>query len=190
VRRALPQGRHPRAGAAGRRPRRARLRPHKVEVLADGQQFVAFGLHPGTGRPYAWPDGSPLDLERDDLPPLDARAAARFAAAAEGLLVARFAARPVPPLGGRASRPGSAPRTPPRPARDLGEARAVLAALDRLPNADLAYGDWIAVGYALKAALGEAARPVFLAGRRPRPRTTRPRREGVGVRQGSVALMV
>jgi hypothetical protein len=25
-----------------------------VEILAAGQQFVAFGLHPGTGQPYRW----------------------------------------------------------------------------------------------------------------------------------------
>jgi hypothetical protein len=55
--------------------------------------------------------------------------------------------------------------------RHLGEARAVLAALDRLPNADLAYDDWIAVGHALKAALGEAVRGVFLAWSRAAPKS-------------------
>lgn len=29
----------------------------RVEVLADGQQFVAAGVHPKTGRPYTWPRG-------------------------------------------------------------------------------------------------------------------------------------
>jgi len=27
----------------------------QVEVLADGQQFVAYAIHPDTGKPYAWP---------------------------------------------------------------------------------------------------------------------------------------
>jgi hypothetical protein len=140
-------------------------RPHRVEVLADGQQWVAYGTHPGTGRPYAWPDSSPLDLEWQDLPQIDAAAAARFVAEAEGLLVRHFHARPKEGRRPRArTAPGDwKPGPPPRPVRDLGEARAVLAALDRLPNADLAYDDWIAVGYALKAALGEAGRQVFLA---------------------------
>lgn len=39
------------------------------EVLARGQQFVAFGMHPGVGRPYDWPLGeSPLDVAFADLP--------------------------------------------------------------------------------------------------------------------------
>lgn len=46
-----------------------------VEVLGSGQQFVAFGIHPGTGAPFSWPNGdSPLnndanfDLNEIDLP--------------------------------------------------------------------------------------------------------------------------
>jgi hypothetical protein len=27
---------------------------HQIEVLGDGQQFVAFAVHPGTGEPYRW----------------------------------------------------------------------------------------------------------------------------------------
>jgi len=42
---------------------------HKVEVLADGQQFVAYAIHPGTGQPFTWPGGdSPLTVSRDALP--------------------------------------------------------------------------------------------------------------------------
>ena len=44
----------------------------KVEVLGQGQQFVAFGIHPDTGRPYDWPGGdSPLDWRMDALPLVD-----------------------------------------------------------------------------------------------------------------------
>jgi hypothetical protein len=32
---------------------------HGVELLAEGQQSVIDGVHPGTGAPYAWPDGRP-----------------------------------------------------------------------------------------------------------------------------------
>jgi hypothetical protein len=28
-----------------------------VEMLASGQQVAAFGIHPDTLRPYAWPEG-------------------------------------------------------------------------------------------------------------------------------------
>ena len=30
---------------------------HAVEILADGQQFVAFGIHPQTNQPYQWVNG-------------------------------------------------------------------------------------------------------------------------------------
>jgi hypothetical protein len=33
----------------------------KIELLADGQQIVAFGIHPDTRKPYGWHGGSPLD---------------------------------------------------------------------------------------------------------------------------------
>ena len=45
---------------------------HEIEVLADGQQFVAFGLHKDTGRPYEWTsEQNPLNTPADDLPKID-----------------------------------------------------------------------------------------------------------------------
>ncbi|MCI5221996.1 MAG: hypothetical protein D3924_04830 [Candidatus Electrothrix sp. AR4] len=37
---------------------------NQIEILSHGQQFVAFGIHPGTGKPYEW-DG---DLLTHSLP--------------------------------------------------------------------------------------------------------------------------
>lgn len=37
----------------------------RVEVLSDGRQFVAEGIHPKTGKPYVWPRGL---VAFDDLP--------------------------------------------------------------------------------------------------------------------------
>lgn len=52
---------------------------HKLEVLGAGQQFVAYGIHPDTKRPFEWTTfDQPLDLTADELPVLtldDARAA-------------------------------------------------------------------------------------------------------------------
>lgn len=49
---------------------------HAVEILGDGQQFVAFHVHPETGKPYEWlyKDG-PLVTTHDDLPVLTSEAA-------------------------------------------------------------------------------------------------------------------
>lgn len=43
----------------------------KLEVLGDGQQFVAFHIHPDTERPYKWLGDSILDVDHDDLPVID-----------------------------------------------------------------------------------------------------------------------
>jgi hypothetical protein len=44
----------------------------KIEFLASGQQFVADGIHPATGAPYAWPLGNLVDIAHDDLPDINA----------------------------------------------------------------------------------------------------------------------
>ena len=43
----------------------------KVELLCDGQQFVAAGIHPDTKKPYAWPLGNPVNIAHDDLPEIN-----------------------------------------------------------------------------------------------------------------------
>lgn len=53
---------------------------HQIEILCDGQQFVAYHTHPDTGRPYLWPqekydlktgetlaEGGPLTINANDL---------------------------------------------------------------------------------------------------------------------------
>jgi AAA domain-containing protein/bifunctional DNA primase/polymerase-like protein len=43
----------------------------KIEFLAKGQQFIAYGIHPITGREYSWYGGEPGDkVKREDLPPV------------------------------------------------------------------------------------------------------------------------
>lgn len=42
-----------------------------VEWLADGQQFVAFGVHPDTHKPYTWPGNSIIDIPHEDLPEIN-----------------------------------------------------------------------------------------------------------------------
>ena len=39
-----------------------------VEFLGKGQQVAAFGIHPDTNQPYAWPVATPLDVPLADLP--------------------------------------------------------------------------------------------------------------------------
>jgi putative DNA primase/helicase len=51
---------------------------HKVEVLGDGQQFIADGVHPDTGKPYTWQGGDLLTVPHERLPLLDEETARRF----------------------------------------------------------------------------------------------------------------
>ncbi len=40
----------------------------RIEVIGAGCQFVAFGIHPDTQRPYSWPGSSLLDVPAAALP--------------------------------------------------------------------------------------------------------------------------
>src|SRR5262249_24805168 len=49
--------------------------PEKIELLCNGQQLVADGIHPDTGKPYRWFGGTPWEISHDDLPYLSAEEA-------------------------------------------------------------------------------------------------------------------
>ncbi len=58
----------------------------KVEILAQGQQFVAFGIHPDTMAPYTWPEKSPLDITFADVPLVTLELLEQFVTESEGVL--------------------------------------------------------------------------------------------------------
>jgi hypothetical protein len=69
---------------------------HPVEVFAGTGQVVVFGWHAGAGRPYLWPQASPLELSPDSerIPPisraqLDRFTSDLFAVVPHGLLPTR-----------------------------------------------------------------------------------------------------
>src|SRR3954469_983203 len=57
----------------------------QIEVMATGQQIVAYGRHP-SGKPYIWHGASPETTLKDQLPLVTADQIAAFLVAAEGLL--------------------------------------------------------------------------------------------------------
>ncbi len=65
----------------------------KIESLAFGQQFVAFGQHP-SGAAYEWPQGSPADFHRDALTAVSQEALQAFLVAAAPLVGADAPAHP------------------------------------------------------------------------------------------------
>ncbi len=46
-------------------------RKAQIEFLGDGQQYVVFHTHPGTGKPYTWKGESLFDVRADELPEID-----------------------------------------------------------------------------------------------------------------------
>ena len=62
----------------------------KLELLADGQQVVAFGIHPDTKQSYAWFGGEPGVIRREELPALNEAQAQQLVDDATELLVQEF----------------------------------------------------------------------------------------------------
>ena len=101
----------------------------EVEILASGQQFVGYGIHPDTGTEYTWTDLAPDVVPATELPAVTAEALGEFLAEAERII--RHA-------GGRTAKEWRAlaenakPAAPPRP-----KLRAVP---NNTGNGDTAYG--------------------------------------------------
>jgi hypothetical protein len=130
-------------------------KPHKIEVLADGQQWVAYHIHPDTGRAYHWPEGE-LPA-REELPELTREKAALFLERAEAAIVA-WGGRIKPKLRERGP---SSEEHKPSPLGQAGTREAIADALEAIPNADLPYDDWLEIGLAIKGALGEEGRDLW-----------------------------
>ena len=128
---------------------------HPLEVLARGQQFVAHAIHPTTGQPYAWPQDSPLDVPLASLPAVTEAQVMAWLDRAHGLIPAE--------LKPRTLMADSAPAgTWKGPSDPRGTFAAVQAALQFIPNEDLDGASWITMGAAIKAALGEEGRQLWL----------------------------
>jgi hypothetical protein len=129
------------------------LKCYPLEVLCLGQQFVAYAIHPDTGRPYEWPEEDLADLDIGSLPAIDGGQARAFldeaiAQVPQALRPATLAQPSRTSLAGHAQQ---------------GTPGAVQAALAFIPNADFDYGSWVRIGLALKGALGDAAADLFAA---------------------------
>lgn len=129
----------------------------RVEVLATGQQFVAFGVHPTTRSDYVWPDRSPLDVPAAELPLVTYDQCAAFIVQAEAVLrqaggETRAERRQVEREGRKVAGLGRNDQ----PSREI-----VAEALGHIPNDDLPYDEWVRVGLSLYAALGSEGRDLW-----------------------------
>lgn len=130
----------------------AGTKKHPIEVLAEGQQFVAYGIHPDTEKPYTWPDENPSDVDISRLPLITEEMAHAWAEAAFKLIPEALRPRRLTQNdGGVHVSSGDLP----------GDPEAITSALACIPNPDLPYNDWIGVGMAIKGALGGAGEELF-----------------------------
>jgi hypothetical protein len=83
----------------------------QVEVLAEGQQFVAFGIHPDTDLPYKWPRGSPDTVPHADLPVVTEAQLRGYVAAAE-VILRSAGGRTKSEFDGKTTKPAEAAEAP------------------------------------------------------------------------------
>ena len=127
-----------------------------IEVLGLGQQFIAYGIHPETGKPYEWPVQTLTDLQIEELPEITEAQARDFAQQAFEMVP--HSMRPKSLSVGAKSPAGFASIPEQRGTFD-----AVQDALQFIVNQDLDYDSWVRIGMALKGALAEAGWPLFEA---------------------------
>lgn len=128
-------------------------KPHAVEVLAQGQQILFYGIHPD-GHEYTWNGiGDPLEHPIASLPTVTEDEVLQCLLRVNKLLLEHGT-----PVG--------------RLARDVGRfngadeqiahnADECLDAIEHFPNQDLPYDDWVYFGMAIKGALGDAGQNAF-----------------------------
>lgn len=117
-----------------------------VEILGKGQQFVAYGFHPATNKPYAWPRKSLIDTRLEDLPAVSAEQLKTFLETFEFIAGDFF--------NGTRKNLGTASAQDIHPHTNLADGRGLAAEAVRSLSPNLAeeYHSWVRVGHAIKAA--------------------------------------
>ena len=142
---------------------------HKVEILGDGQQWVAYHTHPDTHRAYEWFDGLSADgirsVERSLLPLLTRRDAQRVIDAFEVLAQRKVQSGAWTAVSGRKTEPGNgaSPADDPFDDQPVGKTEQEVARLlARHPNNEADYDHWFAVLAAVNHELGDVGRELAL----------------------------
>lgn len=131
-------------------------KPHGIEILGKGQQFVAYGMHPDTRAAYTWNGaGEPLEVPLEQLPIATEDELFGFLQWANNRLLEAGGV----PCGNLAHNDSTQRTTSDELAAHNPEecAEAVAA----IPNDDLHWDDWVYVGLAIKGALGDAGITVW-----------------------------
>jgi hypothetical protein len=130
---------------------------HRIEILGDGQQFIAFGIHPDTGEPYRWNGGGdPLTIKAEELPPIDEATARAFVVAAEAMLV-EAGGLPC----GKLRTTDAAREHEPNEALAASDPQQTREQLAAIPNDDVDWDDYAYLLLAAKGAFGSNGSAAF-----------------------------
>jgi hypothetical protein len=143
----------------------------KVEILAKGQQFVAFGIHPDTRAPYSWPEQSPLDIPASDIPLVTLEQLKQFVTEAEVILRAAGGLTAKEIKEGTKEQEKKAEKETKKREKQGNDAAGVrdnerpsrekiADALEHIVN-DLSYDEWIDIGFAIYDGLGDGGRDLW-----------------------------
>lgn len=135
---------------------------HKIEVLGDGQQWVAYHIHPETGKPYAWcdlaSDHGIRDVSRAELPLLT-RSDAQMVIDVFQSIAADMVAAGKWTLKTRSVDGGTRVADDPFVDQPVGKSMSeVQNLLKRIPNDDADYDRWFTVLAAVHHELGDEGR--------------------------------
>ena len=120
-----------------------------VEILAEGQQFVASGIHPDTKRKYKWIDDTLADIPVDKLTAVTPDQLREFIAQSNTML-----AKHGKPKGRKGN--GTPQQLDWFATQELaGELKEIDLALQAIPNDDWHYEDWVKMAMSLKGAVAE-----------------------------------
>ena len=103
-----------------------------LEVLATGQQFVAYGIHPDTGLEYKWVVESPPDTLMTNIPLVTSTAVQEAAQEAYKLIPEELKQGRLADGGGHVGGGDSAPAT----------IEAITETLNIIPNDNVQWDDW------------------------------------------------
>jgi Family of unknown function (DUF5906)/Primase C terminal 2 (PriCT-2) len=124
-----------------------------IELLGEGQHWVAEGIHPKTGFPYQWRDNvSAADLAADGLALVSTKSLDEFFHRAAVLIDTRF--------GGQITESAREKTGKRREKRKPDEAPSIGAVRDAvavIPVGELSYDEWIEFGCAIAGSTGHSA---------------------------------
>jgi hypothetical protein len=133
----------------------AKIANHPLEFLGVGSQFVCYGIHPDTQRPYQWPMEDLSEILPTRLPFVTEEQIRGFMTKALALLPPELRQKRLGP--DRSSdyyySGGELEGTP----------EAVAAALDHIPNDDMHYDDWLYICQCVKGALPNGGEGLWCA---------------------------